>query len=58
MAAVEMKVLLESHVWILVQRKETDAFKEEACAIEWKTKTKLGLMAEWNQKLCYGQRLH
>jgi hypothetical protein len=37
MAAVEMKALrteivLKSQVWILVQRKETDAFKEEACA--------------------------
>lgn len=52
------KALLESHVWMLVQRKETDAFKEEACAKEWKTKTRLDLMAEWNQKLYYGQRPH
>jgi hypothetical protein len=40
---MEVKALLESHVWMLVQRKETDAFKEEACAIEWKTKTRLDL---------------
>ena len=53
------KALLESmYGWMLVQRKETDAFKEEACAKEWKTKTRLDLMAEWNQKLYYGQRPH
>ena len=55
---MEVKALLESHVWMLVQRKETDAFKEEACAIEWKTKTRLDLMTEWNQKLCYGKIPH
>ena len=55
---MEVKALLESHVWMLVHRKEIDAFKEEACAIEWKTKTRLDLMTEWNQKLCYGKRPH
>ena len=58
MATVEMKALLKSQVWMLVQTKKTDAFKEEACAKEWKTKTRLDLMAEWNQKLYYGQRPH